>query len=152
MKGRYVTYNYKNKIKNIKTKTQYMLARSLSMFEYSNLPTTLPRVEIEKQLQQNGFTFITEIEGELYALYGSLGRETDVYGNPTKIAISNPTLKVTEEYNVAKDVTKYSAENTIIFTLEEGFALVYPEDIHLAKAKAKDDIVEKAVIKIKIEK
>mgnify|MGYP001206600300 FL=1 len=103
MKGRYVMYNYKNKIKNIKTKTQYMLARSLSMFEYSNLPTTLPRVEIEKQLQQNGFTFITEIEGELYALYGSLGGETDVYGNPTKIAISNPTLNFNKTLSIDDD-------------------------------------------------
>lgn len=66
--------------------------------------------------------------------------------------ISNPTLKVTTPYNTEKDVTKYSCEGGVFFTLEEGFALVYTEDIHLAKCKANDDIVEKAVIKIKIEK
>lgn len=66
--------------------------------------------------------------------------------------ITNPTLKVTTPYNTEKDVTKYSCEGGVFFTLEEGFALVYIEDVHLAKCKANDDIVEKAVIKIKIEK
>lgn len=64
--------------------------------------------------------------------------------------ISNKTLKVTTPYNPEKDVTKYSAEGGVFFTLEEGFALVYTEDVHLAKCKANDDIVEKVVIKIKI--
>lgn len=65
--------------------------------------------------------------------------------------ISNPTLKVTTPYNPDKDVTKYSAEGGVFFTLEEGFALVYTEDVHLAKCKANDEIVEKVVMKIKIE-
>lgn len=66
--------------------------------------------------------------------------------------ISNPTLKVTTPYNQDKDVTKYSVtEQTVFFTLEEGFALVFNEDIHLAKCKVNDEIVEKAVVKIKID-
>jgi len=65
--------------------------------------------------------------------------------------ITNPTLKVTTPYNPDKDVTKYSAEGAVFFTLEEGFALVYTEDVHLAKCKANDEIVEKVVMKIKIE-
>ena len=66
--------------------------------------------------------------------------------------ITNPTLKVTTPYNTEKDVTKYSATaDTVYFTLDEGFALVFKEDIHLAKCKVNDDIVEKAVIKIRIE-
>lgn len=66
--------------------------------------------------------------------------------------ISNPTLKVTTPYNTEKDVTKYSAtEDTVYITLEEGFALVFNEDIHLAKCKANDETVEKAVVKIRIE-
>ena len=64
--------------------------------------------------------------------------------------ISNPSLKVTTPYNTEKDVTKYSAtEDTIYITLEEGFALVFNEDIHLAKAKVNDELVDKAVVKIK---
>ncbi len=65
--------------------------------------------------------------------------------------ISNPTLKVTAPYNTDKDVTKYSCEGGVFYALEEGYALVYPEDVHLAKCKANDEIVEKVVMKIKIE-
>lgn len=66
--------------------------------------------------------------------------------------ISNPTLEVTTPYNKGKDVTKYKCDGAVLFTLEEGFALVYTEDVHLAKCKVNDEIVEKAVVKIKIEK
>lgn len=66
--------------------------------------------------------------------------------------ISNPTLEVTTPYNKDKDVTKYKCDGAVLFTLEEGFALVYTEDVHLAKCKVNDEIVEKAVVKIKIEK
>ena len=64
--------------------------------------------------------------------------------------ISNPTLQVTTPYNDEKDVTKYTAtEDTVFIVLDEGFALVFNEDIHLAKCKVNDEIVEKAVVKIK---
>lgn len=66
--------------------------------------------------------------------------------------ITNPSLQVTTPYNADKDVTKYSAaKDAVYFTLDESFALVFKEDIHLAKCKANDELVEKAVIKIKIE-
>ena len=65
--------------------------------------------------------------------------------------ISNQTLKVTTPYNPEKDVTKYSADQGVFFILEEGFALVYTEDIHLAKCDVNGGTVEKCVFKIKIE-
>lgn len=66
--------------------------------------------------------------------------------------ITNPDLKVTTPYNPDKDVTKYNynPKGAVFFTLEEGFALVYTEDAHLAKCKANDEIVEKVVVKVKI--
>jgi YhcH/YjgK/YiaL family protein len=72
--------------------------------------------------------------------------------------ISNPELKVTTPYNAEKDVTKYnggdvdSVKNSQWFVLEEGYALVYTEDVHLAKCDVDGKTVEKAVFKIKIEK
>jgi len=93
-------YNYKDKIKNIQQRNDYMLARTLSMFEYENMPDSIPPLEVEKQLQKQGFTFITEIEGKLYALTGGLGGYPDVYGNPTQIIISNPYI----EYNATLDI------------------------------------------------
>ena len=68
--------------------------------------------------------------------------------------ITDPGLKVTTPYNDVKDVTKYAnkAEKEIYITLEEGFALVFPEDIHLAKLDVDGKTIEKAVIKIRLDK
>jgi len=68
--------------------------------------------------------------------------------------ITNPTLKVTVPYNEVKDVTKYNnnPEGAVYFDLEEGFALVYTEDAHLAKCDVDGKTVEKVVVKVKIEK
>lgn len=68
--------------------------------------------------------------------------------------ITDPGLVVTTPYNDVKDVTKYSnkCHNEIFITLEEGFALVFPEDIHLAKLDVDGNTIEKAVIKIKLDK
>lgn len=96
-------YNYKDKESNIQTLNDYMLLRSLSMFDYDWLPTTLPTVEIEKQLQVNGFTFITKVNDELYAFNGTIGGKRDVYGNPTEIIISNPHINFNATLNIETD-------------------------------------------------
>ena len=87
-----MTYDYKAKAKNVITQNNYMLAKTVSMFEWENLPETIPYKELEKLLQVNGFAFITKVNGELYAFSGGLGGVPDVYGNPTQIIISNPAL------------------------------------------------------------
>ena len=96
-------YNYKNKVENINLLNRYMLARTLAMFNYEGLPTTLTSVEIEKQLQMNGFTFITEVQGKLYAFSGTLGGDLNVYGEPTKIIINNPALNFHATLDIEND-------------------------------------------------
>ena len=68
--------------------------------------------------------------------------------------ITNDSLEVIKDYDEVKDVRKFSnnPKDALFFELSNGFALVYTEDVHLAKCKANDELVEKAVIKIKIEK
>lgn len=96
-------YDYKSKRANVNQLNKYMLAKTLSMFEYENLPATIPARELEKLLQRNGYAFITKApDGELYAFTGGLGGETDVYGNATQIVIANPALK----YNATLDIKK----------------------------------------------
>ena len=96
-----MAYDYKAKQKNVRQLNDYMLAKTLSMFEYENLPATIPARELEKLLQRGGYAFITKApDGELYAFTGGVGGETDVYGNATKIVISNPALK----YNANLDI------------------------------------------------
>ena len=96
-------YDYKNKAENIDLLNRYMLARTLTMFRYDGLPDTLPQVHIEKQLQKSGYTFITEVEGNLYAFQGGLGGGPGPYGEPTKISISNPALHFSKTLNIKTD-------------------------------------------------
>ena len=96
-------YCYKDKAKNVIIQNNYMLAKTVSMFEWENLPETIPYKELEKLLQVNGFAFITKVNGELYAFNGGLGGVPDVYGNPTQIVISNPTLNFNETLDLKKD-------------------------------------------------
>lgn len=96
-------YNFKDKRTNLQNMNRYLLAKTGSMFEYENLPDTIPSIELEKLLQQNGYAFITEVKGELYAFSGHLGGEQDVYGNPKNITINNVALNFNEILDVEED-------------------------------------------------
>ena len=99
-----MAYDYKSKKDNVRQLNKYMLAKTLSMFEYENLPSTIPARELEKLLQSNGYAFITKApDGELYAFTGGLGGEPDAYGNATQIVISNTALKYNATLNIKKD-------------------------------------------------
>lgn len=96
-------YDYKNKVANVEQSNAYMLAKTLSMFEWEGLPETIPYEELEKLLQVNGYAFITEVDGELYAFTGGMGGLQDVYGNPTEITINNVALKFNKTLNLETD-------------------------------------------------
>lgn len=96
-------YNFQDKETNLHLKNMYMLTRTLSMFDYEGLPDTIPEQELEKLLQVNGYAFITVVDNDLYAFVGSLGGESDVYGKPTEITVSNPHLKLSKTYNILNE-------------------------------------------------
>lgn len=98
-------YDYKDKTRNINQLNKYMLAKTLSMFEYHGLPETIPQRELERLLQTNGYAFITKApDGELYAFSGSLcGTERDPYGQPTQITIANVALNFNKTLDLNKD-------------------------------------------------
>lgn len=79
-----------------------MLNKSLTMFEWINLPDTLPAVEIEKQLQTNGYTIIGKVKGDVYAFQGGFSGQ-DVYNRPTKAIVNNPSLQNHETFTIDKD-------------------------------------------------
>lgn len=98
-------YDFKDKKTNIQILNHYMLSKTLSMFDYTGLPDSIPSVELEKQLQQFGNTFIYQhTDGEIYALKGTKGGEVDVYGNGTTIVLTNPALKLSETVDLDSGV------------------------------------------------
>lgn len=89
---------------NVRNQVLYMLNRSLLMFRYHGLPESIPAIELERILQTNGYAGITEVNGELYALYGGLGGMYDAYGRPTIMTVANPWLKFNATLKIGEDV------------------------------------------------
>ena len=96
-------YDYKEKARNVDNLIKYMLNRSNIMFQYHNLPKSIPSKEIELLLQTNGFGVFIEVEGEYYIVNGGLGGEPDVYNRPTEAVISIPALKLNKTYKINED-------------------------------------------------
>lgn len=79
-----------------------MLNKSLTMFEWKNLPDTLPAVEIEKQLQTNGYSIIGKVNGDVYAFQGGFAGQ-DPYNRPTTAIVNNPSLKNHDTFVIDED-------------------------------------------------
>lgn len=79
-----------------------MLNKSLTMFEWKNLPDTLPSVEIEKQLQTNGYSIIAKVQGNVYAFQGGFSGQ-DPYNQPTKAIVNNPSLNYNGTFTINED-------------------------------------------------
>jgi YhcH/YjgK/YiaL family protein len=61
-------------------------------------------------------------------------------------------LTVTSPYDEVKDKANYEGQLDGIINLRENFfALVFPEDLHKPCLKVNDEVIEKAVFKIKID-
>ena len=78
------------------------LNKSLTMFEWQNLPDTLPMVELEKMLQINGYAIIAKYKGYVYAFNGGFTGQ-DPYNRPTQVIINNPALKMNKTYTINED-------------------------------------------------
>src|SRR5699024_2287641 len=96
-------YDLQDKRTNVRNAMRYLFSKTVSMFEWEGLLETLPAFELERLLQWDGFAYVTEHEGRLYAFTGGLGGEPDVYGRPTQIVVSNPALRFNATLNLERD-------------------------------------------------
>lgn len=80
-----------------------ILNRMQSAFKWTGLPDTIPQKYLEFMLQTNGWAFISEVDGNLYAFMGGLGGEPDVYYQPTICTIANPALNFSGELKIGTD-------------------------------------------------
>lgn len=83
---------------------KYMLIKTLEMFEWKNLPKTIPVRELELILQVCRFAIFTKAptkDGDkLFVFYGGLGGMPNEYYQPTQAIVSNPYLKFTSVLNL----------------------------------------------------
>ena len=78
------------------------LNKSLTMFEWQNLPDTVPMVELEKMLQINGYAIIAKYKGNVYAFNGGFSGQ-DAYNRPTQVIVNNPALQLNTTYTINED-------------------------------------------------
>ena len=96
-------YQRTNKENSLYDFTLSILNRTLGMFEYSNLPETLPQVEIEKRLQTKGHATIYQYKNNLYVTTGSLtGQEQSPYNEPTHVNINIPAFNLSQRLEIGK--------------------------------------------------
>ena len=130
-----MVYDYKAKTRNVNNMISYMFAKTLSMFEYQGLPETIPQRELERLLQTYGYAFITEVNGELYAMAGSLaGTEKDPYGQPTEITINNVALNFNKTLNLKADGVLICNDDVrigLVPLFEKGSTLLAENDVNM---------------------
>lgn len=91
-----------DKKRQLSTFKAIMFDKTLSMFDWQNLPETLPAVELEKLLQINGFAVIAKVEGSLYAFNAGFSGQ-NAYNRPTQALINNPALGYHATLTIDKD-------------------------------------------------
>jgi len=97
-------YDLTDKKKSLQDFILSMLNRTLAMFQYDNLPDTLPAVELEKRLQVSGYATIFSYQGKLYVTTGGLtGQSDSPYNEPTKVIINVPSLKLNQTLTINKN-------------------------------------------------
>lgn len=89
---------------------RYFLSRLYRMFEYKNLPDTIPHEILDRYLFNNGIALITEVNGKLYAFYGNLGGPQDVYYRPTQFIVANPHIKTSDGELFSANVTVFPTD------------------------------------------
>lgn len=100
----------------IESYIRYMLARTQRIFEYENLPETIPVRDMELLLQTGGFIILTkDNEGKFYALYGGLGGLPNPYYQPTIAIVSNPYLRFNKTLELNDYVGKTNPDAVVIW-------------------------------------
>lgn len=79
------------------------LNRTLGMFDYANLPDSIPEDDAESILQINGHEIITEHNGDIVALWGSWAPPYNVYYKPMNVLVNNPWAKIDRTYKIQDD-------------------------------------------------
>lgn len=98
-----IMYNAQDKVRNITDYVRYMLARTQSMFKYTNLPDSIPQRMLELMLQTNGNVCFYKYNDKLYVFTGGLGGEPDEYYRPTIYTVANPALKLSKNLKIDEE-------------------------------------------------
>ena len=117
---------------------RYMLNKTLSMFEYTGLPRTIPQRELELIIQICRFGIVTKREDKLFVFYGGLGGEPNEYYQPTQAIVTNPYLRFSDVLKL-DDHIKEDADAVVIWNDDAHIGL-YPMFRKYAELLAESEI------------
>ena len=104
-----------DKALSVRQYVTYMLARTAEMFEWENLPDTIPGYMLERYLQTHGAVTICEAEPKetqyrlggtksgVYAFRAVFTDFPDIYLRPTGCVVANPALEQSLNLTIGKD-------------------------------------------------
>ena len=95
--------DYKDKTDIFNYYIKSMLNKTQAIFNYNNLPDTIPQDIFEFYLQTNGNCIVTDINDKLYAFTGGIGGQPDAYYRPTIYTVANPALNLSKNYKIDID-------------------------------------------------
>lgn len=96
-------YPFTDKEVAVDNYTKYFLDKTLHLFEWKNLPKTIPQRELELILQTFGSGTFATVNGELYVFKANLGGMPNEYYFPTLSIIANPYLKYNAELKIDEE-------------------------------------------------
>lgn len=129
-----MVYTYTNKQANIKNFVSLMRNKTLTMFDYTGLPDSLPAIELEKLLQGSGYAVLTtEYKGELTAFNATLsGQEKDIYNRPTQAVISHPLYNGTVDLDKNAVLVRNDDEQQgLLWLFEKYGAMINETDVSI---------------------
>ena len=98
--------------------------RTSQMFEYKNLPETIPQREIELIIQFCRVAIFTKKDNDLFVFYGGLGGQPNEYYQPTQAIVSNPYLRFSKVLELDDYIS--DKENAVIIWNDSAHLGMYP--------------------------
>lgn len=96
-------YPFTDKALAVNNYQRYLLDKTLHLFEWKNLPSTIPQRELELILQVFGSGTFATVNGELYVFKANLGGQPNEYYFPTLSIIANPYLKFNAQLKINEE-------------------------------------------------
>lgn len=97
-------YDFRDKAEGVKFYIENTLNKTVTMFNYKNLPETLPEREFELMLQIIGKCIVAkDNDGNIVAFSGNYGAECDTYYRPKTFLVNNPWANVNKEFTFGED-------------------------------------------------
>ena len=110
----------------IQTYINKMFSRTARIFEYKNLPETIPEREIELIIQMCRFAIFTKKDDKYFVFYGGLGGQPNEYYQPTQAIVTNPYLKFSDVLNLDDYIKPESKYNAVVIWNDSSHMGLFP--------------------------